>query len=107
MLTPVQIFGPNHPRNTETSLDFLVAVDGQVFQTDVYSASHPPTQSPRPRRLSRWGGRGIVVLIGIRLGIDGVNPVYYNTIKVCDPYHPFIFVHVRLIDGPRCTHAHG
>jgi cysteine protease ATG4 len=38
---------------------------------------------------------GVVVLVGIRLGIDGVNPVYYVTIKVCDP---FIFFHVRSID---------
>ena len=35
------------------------------------------------------------MLIGIRLGIDGVNPVYYDTIKVCNP---FIFFHVRSIN---------
>jgi len=29
-----------------------------------------------------WGGRAVLVLIGIRLGIDGVNPIYYETIKV-------------------------
>ena len=73
----------------EASLGISVAVDGQIFQTDVYSASHPPTQSPRPRKLSRWGGRAVVVLIGIRLGIDGVNPIYYETIKVCDSFHLF------------------
>ena len=75
----------------EASLGISVAVDGQIFQTDVYSASHPPTQSPRPRKLSRWGGRAVVVLIGIRLGIDGVNPIYYETIKVCDSFHLFFF----------------
>ena len=42
------------------------------------------TLSPRPRKSSTWGGRAVVVLIGIRLGIDGVNPIYYETIKVCD-----------------------
>ena len=26
-----------------------------------------------------------MVLIGIRLGIDGMKPIYYETIKVCDP----------------------
>jgi cysteine protease ATG4 len=31
----------------------------------------------------------VVVLIGIRLGIEGVNPIYYETIKVCDPVHIF------------------
>ena len=71
----------------EASLGISVAVDGQIFQTDVYSASHPPTQSPRPRKLSRWGGRAVVVLIGIRLGLEGVNPIYYDTIKVCDLLH--------------------
>ena len=28
------------------------------------------------------GDRAVLVLIGIRLGIEGVNPLYYNTIKV-------------------------
>ncbi|KAH9980532.1 hypothetical protein BJV74DRAFT_101947 [Russula compacta] len=65
----------------EASLGISVAVDSQIFQSDVYSASHPPTSSPRPRKNSRWGERAVVVLIGIRLGIDGVNPIYYDTIK--------------------------
>ncbi|KAI9461081.1 cysteine protease required for autophagy [Russula earlei] len=65
----------------EASLGISVAVDSQIFQTDVYSASHPPTGSPRPHKGSRWGGRAVVVLIGIRLGLDGVNPIYYDTIK--------------------------
>ncbi|KAH9991014.1 hypothetical protein BJV77DRAFT_1068523 [Russula vinacea] len=50
----------------EASLGISVAVDGQIFQTDVYSASHPPANSPRARKLSTW---------------DGVNPIYYDTIK--------------------------
>ena len=79
----------------DASLGISVAVDSQIFQTDVYSASHPPTQSPRPRKLSRWGGRAVVVLIGIRLGIDGVNPIYYETIKVCDSLQ-LLFTCVRL-----------
>ncbi|KAJ7442937.1 hypothetical protein B0H11DRAFT_2251214 [Mycena galericulata] len=29
-----------------------------------------------------WGDRPVLVLLGIRLGLDGVNPVYYETIKV-------------------------
>lgn len=68
----------------EASLGISVAVDSQIFQSDVYSASHSPTSSPGPRKLSRWGERAVVVLIGIRLGIDGVNPIYYDTIKVSD-----------------------
>ena len=33
-----------------------------------------------------WGDRAVLVLIGIRLGIEGVNPLYYNTIKVSTRY---------------------
>ncbi|KAF8269991.1 hypothetical protein EI94DRAFT_1699168 [Lactarius quietus] len=73
----------------------LVAVDGQVFQTDVYSASQPLTQFPRPRKLPRWGGRGVVVLIGIRLGIDGVNPIYYETKKRTASSTWTLIIHVR------------
>jgi len=65
----------------EALLGISIAVDDQIFQTDVYSASHPPSSSPRPRKDLRWGERAVVVLIGIRLGIGGVNPIYYDTIK--------------------------
>jgi hypothetical protein len=37
----------------------------------------------------------VVVLFGIQLGIEGVNPVYYETIKVCGPLYCF---HMRSID---------
>ena len=71
------------------ALGISFAVDDQIFQMDVYSASHPPTQSPRTRKLSCWGGRAVVDLIGVRLGIDGVNPIYYKTIKVGDSLPSF------------------
>ncbi|KAJ7775899.1 hypothetical protein DFH07DRAFT_72723 [Mycena maculata] len=29
-----------------------------------------------------WGNRPVLLLLGIRLGLDGVNPVYYETIKM-------------------------
>ena len=67
-----------------------MARSSKRMSTGITSA-HPISSSPK---LSRWGGRGIVVLIGIRLGIDSVNPVYYDTIKVCDP---FLFFHVHSI----------
>ena len=47
----------------------------------LYSASHPPMHY-RPRKLSRWGRHAVLVLIDIRLGIDGVNSIYYETMKV-------------------------
>jgi len=51
------------------------------FSRQMYTQPHPPSSSPRPRKDLRWGERAVVVLIGIRLGIDGVNPIYYDTIK--------------------------
>ena len=56
-------------RKFAQSFSDAVAADGQIFQTDLYSASHPRTQPPHPRQLSRWGERSVVVLIGLRLGI--------------------------------------
>ncbi|KAI0320566.1 hypothetical protein OF83DRAFT_1258250 [Amylostereum chailletii] len=64
----------------DAGLGVSVAVDGQIFQTDVYAASHPP-QHPLKRKYTSWGGRAVLVLIGVRLGLDGVNPIYYDTIK--------------------------
>ncbi|KAJ7433638.1 hypothetical protein B0H11DRAFT_757814 [Mycena galericulata] len=29
-----------------------------------------------------WGDRPVLLLLGIRLGLDGVNPIYYETIKL-------------------------
>jgi hypothetical protein len=49
-----------------------------------------------------WGGRAVLVLVGIRLGLDGVNPVYYDTIKVRLPYLGeffHLFIHIQ-------THRH-
>ena len=30
----------------------------------------------------RWGKKAVLVLVNIRLGIDGVNPVYHESVKV-------------------------
>ncbi|KAJ7712218.1 hypothetical protein B0H16DRAFT_1625925 [Mycena metata] len=30
----------------------------------------------------RWGDRPVLLLLGIKLGIEGVNPIYYETIKL-------------------------
>jgi len=59
-----------------------VATDGVVFQSDVYAASNNHIVSARRHGRSTWGGRPVLVLLGIRLGLDGVNPIYYDTIKV-------------------------
>lgn len=68
----------------EAGLGVSIASDSQIFQSDVFAASHPPMGSPSSKKklASTWGGRAVLVLIGIRLGLDGVNPIYYETIKV-------------------------
>lgn len=67
----------------EAGLGVSVAVDSVIYQSDVFAASHSPLSSPRRARgATRWGDRAVLILIGIRLGLDGVNPIYYDTIKV-------------------------
>ena len=65
----------------KAGLGVSVAVDSVIYQSDVYAASHNPIGSPKRHIKKSWGGRGVLVLIGTRLGIDGVNPVYYEAIK--------------------------
>ena len=65
-----------------------VAIDSTLYQTHVFAASHGDmdVRSPRRRQVGKsiatWGDRPVLLLLGIRLGIDGVNPIYYDTIKV-------------------------
>ena len=74
----------------EAGLGVSVATDGAVYQSDVYAASHSFPVSGHHHHQGRsttieWGGRAVLVLVGIRLGLDCVNPVYYDTIKVTFP----------------------
>ena len=66
----------------KAGLGVSVAVDSVIYQSDVYAASHNLIGSPKRHIRMSWGNRGVLVLIGTRLGIDGVNPVYYEAIKV-------------------------
>ena len=65
-----------------------VAIDSTLYQTHVFAASHGDMSARSPRRrndgnsTTTWGDRPVLLLLGIRLGIDGVNPIYYDTIKV-------------------------
>ncbi|KAJ7205872.1 hypothetical protein C8J57DRAFT_1734527 [Mycena rebaudengoi] len=50
-------------------------------------ASHPSTSpyassEPAATTTKRWGDRPVPLLLSIRLGLDDVNPVYYETIKM-------------------------
>jgi cysteine protease ATG4 len=67
-----------------------VATDGVLFQSDVFAASNGRGISRSPRRhvVGGWGDRPVLLLIGVRLGIDGVNPIYYETIKVLNSLRP-------------------
>jgi cysteine protease ATG4 len=78
-------------------LAVATATDSMVYKSDVYAASNLPsdgwadladdiTTTPRssssPRGTLRWGDKAVLILIGLRLGLDGVNPIYYDSIKV-------------------------
>jgi len=65
----------------KVELGVSVASDSVIYQSDVYAASHHHIGSPKRHTRKSWGDRGVLVLIGTRLGIDGVNPVYYEAIK--------------------------
>ncbi|KAF8896755.1 hypothetical protein CPB84DRAFT_1848116 [Gymnopilus junonius] len=66
----------------DSGLAVSVATDGTLYQTQVYAASHgDSSRSPRRQHKSTWGDRPVLLLLGIRLGIEGVNPIYYESIK--------------------------
>ena len=94
MLTPLSFFRSLVQSFPDALLGISVAVDGRVFQMDVHLASYPPTQTPHPCKLSKWGGCAVIVLISIWLGIDGVNPIIYETTKGYGS--PSSFICVRL-----------
>jgi cysteine protease ATG4 len=89
-------------------LGLSVATDRTLYQTEVFVASHSPAPSAslaasvsshgrgsssshgrgsssghgKDKESKRWGDRPVLLLFGIRLGLDGVNPINYETIKV-------------------------
>ncbi|CAA7266177.1 unnamed protein product [Cyclocybe aegerita] len=68
----------------DCGLAVSVAIDSTLYRTEVYAASHgeaSTSRSPRRRHTTTWGDRPVLLLLGIRLGIEGVNPIYYETIK--------------------------
>ncbi|GJE89232.1 cysteine protease atg4-like protein [Phanerochaete sordida] len=66
----------------EAGLGIHVAADGgTIYESEVFAASHSGIGSPRRHTRRVWGDRAVLILIGHRLGIDGVNPIYYDTLK--------------------------
>lgn len=67
----------------ESGLGVSVATDGVLFQSDVFQASYSSRQRYHHGKVpAQWGDRPVLLLLGIRLGLDGVNPIYYDTIKL-------------------------
>ncbi|KAG8972175.1 Cysteine protease atg4 [Tulasnella sp. 425] len=69
----------------EAGLSVSVSSNNEVFATDIYAASNQnvePADTLKTSRRSKWGGRPVLLLICVRLGIDGVNPVYHDGLKV-------------------------
>ncbi|KAL1714431.1 peptidase family C54-domain-containing protein [Schizophyllum commune] len=58
----------------DAGLGVAIAEDGVVYQTQA-------SKRRQKEREREWGDQPVLVLLGIRLGLDGVNPIYYDTIK--------------------------
>ncbi len=86
-------------------LSVVTASDGILYHSEVMEASHTsrsgwedvekqlclPRRSIRSRRESvgggdRWGSQAVLVLAGIRLGLEGVNAVYHDSVKVSSAF---------------------
>ncbi|KAG9124898.1 Cysteine protease atg4 [Ceratobasidium sp. 392] len=71
----------------EAQLSVSLAVDGTVFASDVYAASHMGMVASGGRSISsrksaaRWGGRAVLILVNVRLGLASFNPIYYEALK--------------------------
>ncbi|KAF8062502.1 peptidase family C54-domain-containing protein [Lyophyllum atratum] len=81
-----QWFGPSTAAGAIKTL--VNAFPEAGLGTDVFTASHTGASSVHsPKRhtkalSSAWGDRSVLLLIGVRLGLEGVNPIYYETIKL-------------------------
>ncbi|KAJ7257890.1 hypothetical protein B0H12DRAFT_1110453 [Mycena haematopus] len=64
-------------------LGVSVATDGVLYQSSVFEASHtsPKLETDSENDSFSWGDRPVLLLLGLRLGLDGVNPIYHETIK--------------------------
>ncbi|CAO1617611.1 unnamed protein product [Sympodiomycopsis kandeliae] len=71
--------------NEHVGLGVSVATDGVVYLSEVIqSATVLSSKDDRPqnRKLSsRHWKRPVLILIGIRLGLEGVNPMYYESVQ--------------------------
>ena len=71
-------------------LAVATATDSMIYKSDVITASKLPsdgwtdeeTRNPATSRNSAWGSKAVLILVGLRLGLDGVNPIYHESIQV-------------------------
>ncbi|KAH8927127.1 hypothetical protein BT69DRAFT_1317122 [Atractiella rhizophila] len=65
------------------------AIDGTLYRTDVYDAAQTVVKKEKrrskdvmrnPNAKVKWQ-RPVLVLFGLRLGINGVNPIYFESVK--------------------------
>nr|XP_019014629.1 uncharacterized protein I206_00713 [Kwoniella pini CBS 10737]OCF53410.1 hypothetical protein I206_00713 [Kwoniella pini CBS 10737] len=63
-------------------LAVTTATDSIIYKSDVYQASNLPRSSNSTGNSGNtWGNKAVLILVGIRLGLDGVNPIYHESIK--------------------------
>ncbi|EIM21822.1 hypothetical protein WALSEDRAFT_68740 [Wallemia mellicola CBS 633.66] len=79
-------FGPStaalaikHLVNNQTDINLSVSVasDSVIYKSDVYQASGGTSTTAD----SEWGNKPVLILVGVRLGLDGIHPRYYETLK--------------------------
>ena len=83
----ILLFISSVQRFSDASLGISVASTARSSRLTCIRRHIRPLNLLVPTNYRDEGGRAVVVLIGIRPGIDGVNPVDYETIKVCDSSH--------------------
>ena len=67
----------------EAGLGVSYAGDGgTLYESEVVVTSHSGVGSPRKGNRRYWGDRAFLILIGQKLGLTGVNEIYFDSIKV-------------------------
>lgn len=68
------------------NLGVVTAIDTTVYRSEVFavagmSSKYPAPGSLSPNRSTEDFKRPVLILLPLRLGINGVNPIYYKSIK--------------------------
>ncbi|KAJ9110646.1 hypothetical protein QFC19_001475 [Naganishia cerealis] len=83
-------------------LAIVTATDSTIYASQVVAASHQPlgewaqlfdtlpVRRRPPSGAGEWGGQGVLILAGVRLGMEGVNPLYHDSIKALFTFPQFV-----------------